>query len=177
MDFVISIGFMASRADGGLFVLHYMKEHGIVVAAFVLYVHNLCIIANKGAIWQSTDQMKKRFRMNDLGSVSFYLSMNIEHNREHNTIGIHQYSIIRTIFVKFRLDEPRPVARPIGMKLHKRKTDKEAWDPTVHQSMIGILLQPTIATRPDITYAIGVLSPYNHDPSNEHVVALKRVFR
>jgi hypothetical protein len=177
MDFVISIGFMASRVNGGLFVLHYKKEHRIVVAAFVLYVHNLRIIANKGVIGQITDQMKKRFRMNDLGSVSVYLSMNIEHNREHNTIGIHQYSFIRTIFVKFRLDEPRPVPRPIAMKLDKRKTDKEAWDSTIHHSMIGILLQPTIATRPDIAYAIGVLSRYNHDPSNEHVVALKRVFR
>ena len=33
------------------------------------------------------------------------------------------------------------------------------------------------ATRPDIASAIGVLSRYNHDPSNEHLVALKRVFR
>jgi len=33
------------------------------------------------------------------------------------------------------------------------------------------------ATRPDIAYAIGVLSWYNHDPSNEHMVALKRMFR
>jgi len=33
------------------------------------------------------------------------------------------------------------------------------------------------ATQPDITYAIGDLSWYNHDPSNEHMVALKRVFQ
>jgi len=33
------------------------------------------------------------------------------------------------------------------------------------------------ATRPDITYAIGVLSQDNHDPSNEHMIALKREFR
>jgi len=33
------------------------------------------------------------------------------------------------------------------------------------------------ATRPDIAYAIGVFSRYNHNPSNEHMVALKRVFR
>jgi len=31
------------------------------------------------------------------------------------------------------------------------------------------------ATWPDIAYAIGVLSRYNHHPSNEHMVALKRV--
>jgi hypothetical protein len=33
------------------------------------------------------------------------------------------------------------------------------------------------ATQPDIAYAIAVLSRYNHDPSNEHMVALKRVFQ
>jgi hypothetical protein len=33
------------------------------------------------------------------------------------------------------------------------------------------------AARIDIAYAIGVLSRYNYDPSNEHMVALKRMFR
>ena len=43
--------------------------------------------------------------------------------------------------------------------------------------MIGSLMYAMTATRPDIAYAIGVLSRYNHDPSNERMVALKRVFR
>jgi hypothetical protein len=34
-DFVISIGFLASRVDGGLFVLHDKEHHGIVVTASV----------------------------------------------------------------------------------------------------------------------------------------------
>jgi hypothetical protein len=34
-----------------------------------------------------------------------------------------------------------------------------------------------IATRFNIAYAIGVLRRSNHDPSNEHIVALKRVFQ
>jgi len=46
----------------------------------------------------------------------------------------------------------------------------------MYQSMIGSLMYAMSATRPDITYAIGVLSRYNHDPSNEHMIALKLVF-
>jgi hypothetical protein len=42
--------------------------------------------------------------MHDLGSVSCYLGMNIERNREHHTIHIHQHSYIRTILAKFRMD-------------------------------------------------------------------------
>jgi len=87
-EFVISIGFMASHVDGGLFVLHNQDQH-IVLATVVLYVDDLLIIANEASIGQIKDQMKKRFRIHDLGSVSIYLGMNIELNREHHTIDIH----------------------------------------------------------------------------------------
>ena len=43
--------------------------------------------------------------------------------------------------------------------------------------MIGSLMYVITATWPDIAYAIGVLNRYNHDPSNDHMVALKRKFR
>jgi len=80
-DLVISIGFVASRVDRGLFVLYDEEDHGTVVAAVILYVDDLLIIANDGFIELITDQMKKRFRMHDLRSVSFYLGVNIEHNQ------------------------------------------------------------------------------------------------
>jgi len=48
-DIVISIGFMSSHVDGGLFMLHDQNE-GIAVGAVVLYVDDLLIIANKGLI-------------------------------------------------------------------------------------------------------------------------------
>ena len=173
---MISIGFEASRVDGEMFVLHD-KDRGRVVAAVVLYIDDLLPIANEGLIGPIKDQMKKRFRMHDLGSVSFYLGMNIECNREHHTIDIHQHIYIRTISAKFRMDESRSIASPIAMKLHKRKPDEAACDPIIYQSMIGSFKYAMIATRRDIAYAIGVLSRYNYDLSHEHMIALKRVFR
>ena len=121
--------------------------------------------------------MKKRFWMHDLGSVSFYLGMNIKRNREHHTIDIHQHSYIRTILGKFRMAESRPVATPMAMNLHKRTPDEEACDPTIYQSMIGSLMYAMTTTWPDIAYAIGVLSRYNYDQSNENIVAPERVFQ
>jgi hypothetical protein len=176
-DFVISIGFVASRVDAGLFVLHDMEDHGIVVAAVVLYVDDLLIISNEGLLGQIKNQMKKRFRMHDLGSVYFYLGMNIQRKWEHHTIDIHQHSYIRPILAKFRMDESRPVATPMAMKVHKRKPDEEACDPTIYQSMIGSPMYAMTASQPDIAYAIRVRCRYNHDPSNEHMVAFKRGFR
>jgi hypothetical protein len=176
-DCVIWITFVASRVDGGLFVLHDKEEHGILVAGVILYSDDLYIIANENLMGQIKDQMKKRFRMHDPRSVSFYLGMNIERNQVHQTIDIHQHSYIRTILAKFRMNESRPLTTPMAMKLQKRKPDKAACDPTAYQSMMGSLMYAMTATRPDIAYVIGVLSRYNHDPSNEHMVALKRMFR
>jgi hypothetical protein len=172
-DFVISIGFVASRVNGGLFVL---EDQGAVVTAGVLYVDDLLIIANQSLIGQIKGQMKKRFRMDDLGSVSFCLGMNIEYNRELHMIDIHQHSYIRTILANFRMDESRLVATMMAMKLQKRKPDEEPSDLTIYQSMIGSVMYAITAPRPDIAYAIRVLSRYNHDPSNEHMIALRSVF-
>ena len=173
--FGISMGFVTSRVDGGLFLLHTKDQE--IVAPVVLYVDDLLIIANEELIGQIKDHMKKRFRMHDLGSVSFYLSMNIEPNREHYTIDIHQHSHIRTILAKFRMDKSRPVVTPMAIKLYKRKPDEEACDLTICQSMIGSLMYAMTATRADIEYGIGVLSRYNHDLSNKDMVALKQVFQ
>jgi hypothetical protein len=90
---------------------------------------------------------------------------------------IHQQSYNRTILATFRMDESRPVAIPMAMKLHKRMPNEEACDRTIYQSMIGSLMYAITATQPDIAYAIGVPSRYNYDPRNEHLIALKGVFR
>jgi hypothetical protein len=175
-DFAILVEFVASHDNRGPYVLQDM-EQGVEVATVVLYGDDLLIIANKGLIGLIKDQLKKRCRMRDLRSVSFCLGMNIERDREHHMINIHQHSYIRTLLAKSRMDESRPVATSLAMKLRKRKPNKEACDPTIYQSMIGSLLYVMTATRPDIAYAIGVLCQYNHDPSNEQMVALKAVFR
>jgi len=173
-NFVISIGFVASHVNWEVFVL---GDQGSVVTAVIPYVIDLFIILIKALIGQIKDQMKMRFRMNNVGSFSFYLGMNIERNWEHHTIHIHQRSYIWTILAMFRMDESRPVATPMAMKLHKRKPNQEACDPTIYQSMIGTFMYMMTATQPDIAYAIGVHSQHNHDLSHEHMVALKRVFR
>jgi hypothetical protein len=63
------------------------------------------------------------------------------------------------------------------IKLKKSKPEDEACDPTIYQSVIGILMFVMTAPWPAIAYAIEVLSWYNHDPGKEYKVALKSVFR
>jgi len=167
----IAIGFMASHVDGGLFVLHD-KDQGIVIAAVMLYEDDLLIIADEGLIGQIKNQTKKRVRMHDLGSVSLYLAMHIEWNREHHTNNIHQHSL-----GKFRMHESRPVTTPMATKLDKRMPDEEACDRTLYQTLIGYFRYAMTTARTAITYAIGLFNQFNYDLRNEHMITSTPVFR
>jgi len=171
--FVFSIGFVASRVDGGLSVLEHERT---VIAAVMLYVDNLRIIANLGLRGQTKDQRKERFRIHDLGSVSFVFRLTIRHKLDHQAIDIYLHTYIQTILAMFRMDESRLVAKPMAMMLDERKHDEDAYDPTIYQAMIRMLMYVMIATWPDTAYAIRVLHRYGHAPSNEYMVALNHLF-
>jgi hypothetical protein len=52
-EFVMLFGFVASRVDREYFVLCDKKDHGIVVAAVILYVDDLLITAKEGLLGRS----------------------------------------------------------------------------------------------------------------------------
>jgi hypothetical protein len=78
-DIVISFGFVASRDEGGHFMLN-ADDQGVVVVTVILYVEDHIIIAKEGSIGYIKDQIKMRFCMHSLGSVICFLARNIEPN-------------------------------------------------------------------------------------------------
>ena len=54
---------------------------------------------------------------------------------------------------------------------------KKPINQTEYQSLVRSLLYATIATRPDIAQAVGVVSKYNSNPSQLHLTAAKRILR
>ena len=49
-------------------------------------------------------------------------------------------------------------------------------DPTLYRSMIGSFLYLT-ASRPDISYSVGVCARYQANPKESHMIALKRIIK
>ena len=174
-DFLVSIGFVPSRVDGGLFILR--NASGEVDCVLVLFVDDLLLLGALDIIENLKKRLMERFRMHDLGAASHYLGMVIERDTTTGTIAIHQHAYIQSILEKFGMGEAKPVATPIAMKLHKRRESEEACDKELYQSMIGSLMYAMLATRPDLAHAVGVVSRYSHDPSKEHMTAVKRIFR
>jgi hypothetical protein len=50
-------------------------------------------------------------------------------------------------------------------------------DKTMYQSMVGSLLYLALVSRPDISYAVGLMSRFSHDPNAAHLTGVKRIGR
>eukprot|EP00794_Sanderia_malayensis_P004477 gene4477-biopygen3644 len=65
----------------------------------------------------------------------------------------------------------------VGKKYEKLNDGEKTVDLGEYQSMIGSLTYAAIATRPDISYSVSMLSQYMSNPGEEHFRGIKRVLR
>ena len=78
---------------------------------------------------------------------------------------------------KFGLESTSSVRTPISPNV-KLNVDLlgENVDSSLYRSMIGSLLYLT-ASRPDISYSVGMCSRYQANPKESHMIALKRIIK
>jgi len=81
------------------------------------------------------------------------------------------------ILHRFKMQDCKPVSTPIstGLKLGKDESAEKV-DESLYRSLIGSLLYLT-ASRPDILFAVSLLSRFMHSPRETHFTAAKRVLR
>ncbi|KAG6520983.1 hypothetical protein ZIOFF_018048 [Zingiber officinale] len=119
--------------------------------------------------------MTKEFEMTDIGLMAYYLG--IEVNQREDGSFISQAGYAREILKKFRMDNSKSINTPVecGVKLSKHD-EEEKVDPTFFKSLVGSLRYLT-CTRPDILYAVGLVSRYMEDPTTTHLKIAKRILR
>ena len=79
----------------------------------------------------------------------------------------------------FGLSQAKTVSTPANLneKLKRDDGSSKLMDPTLYQSMVGSLLYAAIATRPDISQAVGAVSRYCSNPSEAHLTVVKKILR
>lgn len=75
------------------------------------------------------------------------------------------------------MEDCKPVSTPMitGSKLSK-EDDSAAVDKTLYKSMIGKLIYLT-QSRPDISNKVGIIGRFAAKPKQNHLMAIKRIFR
>ena len=113
--------------------------------------------------------------MSMVGELSFFLGIQIKHTE--SGIFISQPKYARELLKKFGMTSSKLSRTPM-CTIAKPSLDSEGKDinETLYRSMIGSFLYLR-ASRPDISFSVGVCTRYQSRPKESHVQAIKRILK
>ncbi|RVW85060.1 Retrovirus-related Pol polyprotein from transposon TNT 1-94 [Vitis vinifera] len=166
-----SAGYAQSRADYSLFT----RKQGKSFTALLIYVDDILITGNDPVSIATTKKfLHSHFHLKDLGDLKYFLG--IEVSASKNGIFISQRKYALEIIEDAGLLGAAPIDTPMerGLKLSDKSDLLK--DQGRYRRLVGRLIYLTVS-RPDITYAVHVLSRFMHQPRKAHMEAAFRVVR
>eukprot|EP01018_Ginkgo_biloba_P036522 Gb_16091 [translate_table: standard] len=119
--------------------------------------------------------MKSEFEMNDLSLMNYFLGIEVTQNSDGTFISQEKYA--NDILKRFKMQNNKAVITPISMGVKLSKEDeRRKVDSTLYKSLVGSLMYLT-ETRPDIIYAVSLISRFMENPYDAHLQAGKRILR
>ena len=129
---------------------------------------------HQGRINRVKLQLVASFDMKDLGDLHYFLG--IEVIRTPEGILISQRHYVLSMLFKFGMAECKSISTPLDRIVKLRPDSGNVFHPTRFRQIVGSLIYLTI-TRPDLSYPVGVISPYMARPTEEHLQCAVRVLR
>ncbi|KAJ1700426.1 hypothetical protein LUZ63_000205 [Rhynchospora breviuscula] len=170
--YFINSGFTRSKSEPNL----YINKKGEELLIVCLYVDDMIYFGtNESMLIEFRTKMKKEFEMSDFGLMSYFLGLEVEQGSDSIFVSQRKYS--KDLLKKFGMLNCNAAVTPMNSNEKLTKEDGTGHcDETKFRSLVGGLIYLT-HTRPDIQYAVGVVSRFMHNPSNHHYGAAKRILR
>ena len=163
----------------------YKRIQAQKVVFLVLYVDDILLIGNDKQVLSGVkDWLHKQFDMKDLGEANYILGIKLIRDRKNKLLALSQASYIDKILVRFNMENSKRGSLPFRHGIHlskeqspKTPEQKERMSRIPYASAVGSLMYAMLCTRPDICYAVGVVSRYQSDPGEEHWIAVKHILK
>lgn len=136
----------------------------------LLYVDDVLIATSSKSIMNGIKlNLMSEFKMTDIGEPKEFLGIKTLRDRANGTLFIHQRKFIESILKRFEMTECKTISTPMIQDNTKRivakasghdLSDTNEMDINLisYKQVIDSLLYLTNSTRPDITFAVNVLS-------------------
>ncbi len=178
---ITSVGMDMIEEDHCVYVKR--SENGILILS--LYVDDILIAGSNMEMINATKEwLSSIFEMKDMGEANYVLGVKILRNRSKRFLGLSQETYIKKILERFQMHNSKPVDTPIEkactLSLDQcPKTDEERNEMSrvPYANAVGSLMYAVMCTRPDICFAVGLVSRYQSNPGPAHWRAVKRIFR
>jgi hypothetical protein len=149
-------------------------DHGIVV--IVIYVDDLIITGDSVVdIFDLKKLLKQKFEMKDLGKLCYFLGIEVIQSPKGIWLLQRQYALNKLF--EYGMTGCKPISIPLeqNVKLSVDEGDLVE-DTTMYRRIVGNLIYMTI-TRPDLSYAVGVVSQFMQTPRKPHLDVVRRILR
>ncbi|MFS7918608.1 putative RNA-directed DNA polymerase [Helianthus anomalus] len=165
-------GFKQSNSDHTLF----LKRRGSLVTCLIIYVDDMILTGNdEEEMSMLRDKLFSEFEMKDLGRLKYFLG--IEVLRSKQGIFICQRKYVLDLLAETGMVECRPADTPMMVNHGLHMEDgADLADKERYQRIVGKLIYLS-HTRPDIAYAVGVVSQFMHQPQASHMEVVLRIIR
>jgi hypothetical protein len=174
-----SLGFAASRADQGLYILDGAEGKILLLT----YVDDLLIAAKESAyLEQLIAKLMGSLDIRDLGDANLFLNMHITRDRQAGTLKLSQRKQIEELLEEYNMAQCTVAKTPLtaGVNLTKLPGDPDRLTGsrlTKYQALLGSINYIAGNTRPDIAFAAGALSRALRAPTEGHWTAALHVLR
>ncbi|CAN1127242.1 Retrovirus-related Pol polyprotein from transposon TNT 1-94 [Linum perenne] len=170
---VISLGYTHCQTDDTMFVRH-SKDDKITI--LIVYVDDIIITGSDSEEIQKLKfKLSQEFELKDLGEMKYFLGMEIA--RSSKGLLLSQRKYVLDLLAETGMTGCKPASTPMQANLQfSRETDGKPTDKGRYQQLVGKLIY-LAHTRPDITFAVSVVSQFMNEPTEEHLTAVTHILR
>jgi hypothetical protein len=154
-------------------VLYYHSRGHVTILA--VYVDDMIITGNDPLhISQLKKNLCKIFEVKDLGQLRYFLGIEIA--RSPKGIFLSQHKYVLDLLHETSMLGCHPTSSPIDQNHKICAQYGDPVDKERYKRPVGRLIY-LCHTRPDVTYAVNIVSRYMHDPRSGHLDAIYRILR
>jgi len=132
-------------------------DHGIVV--IIIYVDDLIITGDSDVhVFDLKKLLKQNFEMKDLGELRYFFGIEVIQSPKGIWLLQRQYALNK--LSEYEMMGCKPISIPLEQNV-KLSVDEGhlVEDTTMYRCIVGSLIYMTI-TRPDLSYAVGVVNQF-----------------
>ena len=166
-------GYSQAQTDHTMFFKH-SKDGRLTV--LIVYVDDIILTGDdQKEMERLKTSLATEFEIKDLGSLRYFLGMEVARSRKGIVVSQRKY--ILDLLKETGMSSCKPADTPIDP--NKKLGDSKQGDPVdagQYQRLVGKLIYLS-HTRPDIAFAVSLVSQFMHNPYKEHLEATYRILR